>query len=129
MMEGGQFNTEYLKQNRVNVRELFEKLSSETLEEACRLVEDSEDVKAMLRAKREEEQDIKEFEDHNQLEFLDDLDPLARFCLNWYLKEHPPEAVEEEETVEMRSEPSDSESEAFQVAHRQQTSAMVPGLE
>ena len=36
IMEGGQFTTEFLRHQKVHIKDLFEKISSESLEEVCR---------------------------------------------------------------------------------------------
>ena len=84
--------------------------------QVCRLVEDREDVKAATKAKLEEERDQLEFEDEGSREqILKQIDPLSKVCLDLFLQENPAQVVEEAKDIEICSESSDSESEAFRV--------------
>ncbi|CAG9318020.1 unnamed protein product [Blepharisma stoltei] len=112
IMEEGQFTTQYLQHQRVKVEEFFENVSDEALEEACKQVEDAEDIKALRSAQQEEIQEENEFEDSSkQFEFMSQVDPVTKLCIDNYLIEHPSEDIEEEIEENEESDEESSEEE------------------
>lgn len=113
IMEEGQFNTQYLQHQRVKVVDFFENVTDEALEEACKEVEDAEDLRALKAAKQEEMNDENEFEDSSSkpIDLISQVDPVTKICIERYLEDHPSEEIQEEieEIKETESESSDEE--------------------
>jgi helicase SWR1 len=115
IMEGGQFTTMFLQSQKVKVKEFFDNINDNDLEEACKEVEDKEDLEALDTAKLEEIQDMTEFEE-KQYRFLDQLEPVTKMFIDRYLQEHPIGGISSSgEETEHPDENSESEDMAIEL--------------
>lgn len=94
IMEGGEFNTQRLQSSRIKVRDLFEEIKDEEIEQACKMVEDAEDYKAFRKAQQEEQTDKIDFDEDgkiemNEYEFLDQVDTVTRQAIDTYISLNP----------------------------------------
>lgn len=94
IMEGGEFNTHRLQTSKIKVKDLFEEIKDEDIEQACKMVEDDEDYKAFRKAQQEEQTDKVDFDEDgkiesNEYEFLDQLDLVTRQAINDYISLNP----------------------------------------
>ena len=113
IMEGGEFTTEFFQSKKVHIKEFFEELGEKELEAACKAVEDTEDVQALQAAREEELKDKEEFDEKQNL--FEDLDPVSRRCVEFYLEENPVETLQEESLQQVNREEEDSEEEDMKV--------------
>jgi E1A-binding protein p400 len=113
VMEGGQFTTVFLQNQKTRVKEFFENIKDDELEAACQQVEDTEDQAALNLAKEEDRLDNQDFED-GQYGFLEQLDCVTQKCIEKYLEEHPVECLDSSAT-ENESECESSQSEDMAV--------------